>query len=168
MCALLCMFLWSVLKVCTLRNDIYIPTHPRYCRFKKAYSKARKGTFIKCEYWAYSYKNFRHCYTQLKLHVPLKLVHQRKRLNFICLVQYIYIWVLIRFSILIIASIIYYLCLLLTFKHRFFFTFICNDINQECLLSLSSRRIHYICINDCVWCISLLPNVNIVIRFLQK
>lgn len=108
-CALLCMFLWSVLKVCTLRNDIYIPTHPRYCRFKKAYSKARKGTFIKCEYWAYSYKNFRHCYTQLKLHVPLKLVHQRKRLNFICLVQYIYIWVLIRFSILII-----------TFKHSFF------------------------------------------------
>lgn len=84
-CALLCMFLWSVLKVCTLRNDIYIPTHPRYCRFKKAYSKARKGTFIKCEYWAH-----------------------------------IYIWVLIRFSILIIASIIYYLCLLLTFKHRFF------------------------------------------------
>lgn len=119
-CALLCMFLWSVLKVFTFRNDIYIPTHPRYCRFKKAYSKARKGTFIKCEYWAYSYKNFRHCYTQLKLHVALKLVHQRKRLNFICLVQYIYIWVLIRFSILIIASIIYYLCLLLTFKHRFF------------------------------------------------
>lgn len=89
---------------------IYIFQHTRgIADSKKAYSKARKGTFIKCEYWAYSYKNFRHCYTQLKLHVPLKLVHQRKRLNFICLVQYIYIWVLIRFSILII-----------TFKHSFF------------------------------------------------
>lgn len=41
-CALLCMFLWSVLKVCTFRNDIYIPTHPRYCRFKKRIQRQEK------------------------------------------------------------------------------------------------------------------------------
>lgn len=136
---------------------------PAVLPIKKTYSKARKGTFIKCEYWAYSYKNFRHCYTQLKLHVPLKLVHQRKRLNFICLVQYIYIWVLRRFSILIIASIIYYLCLLLTFKHRFF-------LHSSVTISIRNVYFHFLvgAYIIYVWCISLLPNVNIVIRFLQK